>query len=114
MDNTDSNSSLGEYDPDANLYRIYYDDQVSEPVSTVIVKVVAALTDTPPTELEPLYEAINPDALNQLTAFDTPTDHHQVDSHVTFTFNGCQVTVFWTGTIEIRPPDDVEAATDED
>lgn len=107
MVNTNSNGFPGEYDPDANLYRVYYDDQTSEPVSTVVVKAVAVLTDTPPTELDPLYEVLDPDALNQLYATDEQPAHRQVDSHIAFAYNGCQVTVFWTGLIEIVPPDEL-------
>lgn len=106
LGNTDSNGAPGEYDPDANLYRVHYDDHVSEPVSTVIVKAVAAFTNTPPTELPPLYEAINPDALNRLYSFNPPRASGQTDGHVTFTYNDCKIRVFWTGRIEIEPPVD--------
>lgn len=109
MDNSDSNGFPGEYDPDANVYRIQYEDQESEPVSTVVAKAVAAFTNTPPDELDPLYDAIDPEALNHLFSFDTHTSQRPADSRVTFTSNECQITVFWTGLIEIELPADSQS-----
>lgn len=109
MDNNDSNGFPGEYDPDANVYRIQYEKHNIEPVSTVVAKAVAALTNTPPDELDPLYNAIDSDALNHLFSFDTDSSQRQADCRVTFTYNKCQVTVLWTGLIEIEPPADSES-----
>lgn len=108
MDKNNFHSLPGEYRPESNLYRIYYEEEDCEPVSTVIVKAVAALTNTPPIELDPLYETINPGALNRLSSFDPQDSQQQTDSHITFTYNECQITVFWIGILEIEPPIDSE------
>ena len=109
MDNSDSNGFPGEYDPDANVYRIEYEKQDIEPVSTAVAKAVAVLTDTKPDGLDPLYDAIDPEALNHLFSFDTDSFQRPANSQVTFTSNECQITIFWTGLIEIEPPADSQS-----
>lgn len=78
--------------------------------STVIDRLLWTLadrTDTDPTELPPLFDAIDPEALASLTAADTPVE-------ITFDYAGHTVTVT-DGTIELAPhatpPDATASAT---
>lgn len=61
-------------------------------VSSTVVMAVADATDTSPFELPPLYDSIDPDALDEL--FQSSGDGRSRSGiHVTFTMAGCTVTV---------------------
>jgi hypothetical protein len=62
----------------------------AEPPSTTVVEAVAAATETDPNELEPLYSAVDPDALDALFA-DTGT--RRAAGHIEFTYCGFAVVV---------------------
>lgn len=49
-------------------YRIEYDPRTPDAASTAIVEAVAAIDDTPARDLEPLYETVDPDALERFVA----------------------------------------------
>ncbi|MFD1685311.1 HalOD1 output domain-containing protein [Halobellus litoreus] len=63
-------------------------------VSEQIVEHVASATDTDPLELPPLYESIDPDALNALVA-------GPGDVEITFPYAGREVCVESGGAISI-------------
>lgn len=71
-------------------------------VSGRVIEEVADKLDTDPLELDPLYETIDPDALNQL--FQTQEVANHVDC-VEFTLAGCHVAVYGTGTIDVTAPE---------
>lgn len=56
------------------------------PPSTMVVQEIADIKDMAPTELSPLYEAIDPDALNTLF-------QGKMSGSVTFEYEGYTVTV---------------------
>lgn len=65
-----------------------------------VVTAVAEQADVPPTELPPLFDAIDPDALDDL--FSHSTDHPlAVPSRVSFRYAGSTVTVFSDGDIKV-------------
>lgn len=59
----------------------------SERPSLAVVRAVASVTNTPVLDLDPIYDTIDPDYLDGVD--ETPVE----DSSITFSFNGCQVTV---------------------
>jgi hypothetical protein len=68
-------------------------------VSERIVETVAEKEDTKPTDLEPLFHAIDPDSLESLFRDSKPTND---DIHsVTFDYAGYQVTVCADGEIDL-------------
>lgn len=68
--------------------------------SLAVIKAVAKKRGKDPSDLpEPLAEAINPDALDQL--FTGITGPSPETGKVCFTFNQCEVTVHVDGQIEI-------------
>lgn len=72
--------------------RLTYEIDPDEPPSEAVVRAVAALTDTSPLDLDPLYHAIDPDHLDEI--FGRATDGTvRAGSSFTFSFNGCEVTV---------------------
>lgn len=89
------------YDPDTETYRAFF-DAPPESVIMAITAVVARATETDPTAINPLYSAIDPDALDTLM---NPGSDPQPDSniHVTFTLEGHEVTVHSHGMIRVTP-----------
>jgi hypothetical protein len=65
------------------------------PLSTLVVRAVSAATETPPDKLPPLYQAIDPDAL------DVVFDHSDTEGAVEFQYAGRTVTVFADRTVNV-------------
>ncbi|ODR79566.1 hypothetical protein BG842_06585 [Haladaptatus sp. W1] len=93
------------YDPETKTYYAQFDTATLIPT---IIQSVAAVTGKPSQELDPLYEVIDPDALEKL--FDNP--RHNSPEHegvyVSFKFASCKLSVSWDGEIRITPPHDVD------
>lgn len=58
--------------------------------SEAVIKAVAALTNTPPLELDPLYQVIDPEQLNEVIRQHADST---VQATLSFEFGGCTVTV---------------------
>ena len=69
-------------------------------VSNRVIQEVAKTLNEDPLELDPLFETIDPDALDSL--FQNSKPAHPND-RATFMMEGCQVTVFGTGRIDVTP-----------
>lgn len=110
MRNTTAMTASITFEPATNIYSICHDWGGDERVMATIVRAVAIVTNTPPSDFDPLFESIDPDALDQL--FDGPSgDSAQDTSWVSFRFNDCTVQVSATGTIEITPDEDANRST---
>ncbi len=79
-------------------------------ISTAVVEALANANDVDPLELDPLYEAVDPDALDSLfsTTDGSSRTHH---GKVQFTTNGYEVEVTSTGRVHLTPEDCVEAVS---
>lgn len=72
--------------------KVTYEIGDNELPSETVVRATAALMDMPVIELEPLYDAVDPDHLDGL--FDHSGERLVCEeSSVTFIFNGCRVSV---------------------
>lgn len=71
----------------------------AEGMDMAVVSTVAEHAEADPTELEPLYTIVDPDALERLFQQD-------VDARVAFPYHGYEVVVHSSGTIEIIDDDD--------
>lgn len=93
------------------------DHDHTRPVSQRAIEAVAAETGTSPTDLEPLYSVVDPDALDDLFHYD-PSVVDGSGGHVAFNFAGCRVQIFQDGTVETssrgddRPRIDASGSTD--
>lgn len=68
-----------------------------------VVFAVAEATDRGPTDIEPLYNVVNPDALSQL--FDSLADGRpRSDGRIVFTMEDCEVAVHASGKVVATPP----------
>lgn len=54
------------FDPDTNTYRLWYDPRSDERITETVIRAVTIVTNTPPTDFDPLYDTIDPDALARL------------------------------------------------
>lgn len=88
-------------DADRGTYRTSFEYRTEAP-STAVVSTVAAVTGTDPLALEPLYSAVDPDALDALVEH-TVTGAATGDVHVTFTLHDHEVTVHSYGSITAEP-----------
>lgn len=86
--------------PETDTYHVEF-DYPTNPPSSVVTEAVADVADVEGDELDPLYDAIDPDALDNLFR---PTMHgfYRGDGEVTFPFNGYQIAVRSYGLIEIK------------
>lgn len=72
-----------------------------EQLSTKVVERVAAFKGTESVELDPLYEAINPDALNHL--FTSPNGADR-SGRISFVYCDCEVIVEDDGEVVVQGP----------
>ena len=91
-----SNDSGVADEPETYLTQIEPGDRPSESVVTAI----ASLTDASPMELEPLYDAIEPDALDAMFDHAQETDTPG-EQRLTFAYAGFEVSVTGDGSIEL-------------
>jgi hypothetical protein len=74
-------------------------------VSERVIRTISTAADSDPTELPPLYDAIDPDALDALV-------ERMSDGSVSFAYAGYDVTVESDGTVEFEErPVDGEGST---
>lgn len=86
-----------EYCRDSATIRAQFDLEET-PASMAIVATLANVTDTDPTDMRPLYSAVDPDAVDALVRAQ-PGAHG--DTHVTFTHEGHEVRVASYGVVTI-------------
>lgn len=73
-------------------YRMEYDIEGSEEVSTAVVRAVSVLTDREPTTLSALSKVVDTAALDILCA-DTADGAPRVGAKVLFVYEQCRITV---------------------
>lgn len=78
-------------------------DSGERDVSTTIVLAVARASGTPPTDLPPLYDYVDPEALDALVAHSTGRPD-RTDLTITFSFSGYEVTVHEDGEVVVSQP----------
>ncbi|WP_226481052.1 HalOD1 output domain-containing protein [Natrinema amylolyticum] len=79
-----------------------YEIGADEPASIAVVLAVSSAADCDPAALCPLYEAIDPDALNRLFG-SRPGTPGRTGLEVTFDFSGYRVTVVDGESVMLRP-----------
>lgn len=73
--------------------------QSETPVSQRVVENVADARNTSPLDLPPLFDCVDPDALDRLFS-DGPGSTVRDQGRLTFPMAGCEVTVWADGTVE--------------
>lgn len=93
-----------DYDADTGGYHASY-DKSTESVCMVVISTVAAVTDSDPRELDPIYPVIDPDALDNIF---TPKlgEMSRQRGEVQFVYSGCEITVTSDGNVRAVPADE--------
>lgn len=87
-----------------DLIQAEFDWSSTSPCAAVI-ELVAIASDCEPTAIEPLYESVDPDALDALVRSKGARSTER-DATVSFAFAGHDVTVRSTGVVAVRPVTD--------
>lgn len=91
-------------DSKSEAHHLKYDSAHSESLSMVIIMTVADIVGADPLELDPLYESIEPERLDE---FVSPSTDEATDSDgpITFTYHDYTITVHQRGHVVIRRPE---------
>lgn len=84
---------------ESETYRAHFDCD-STPASMAVVTALTATMDTDPTDLEPLSETIDTDALDALVRDRGPSTD---GVHIMFTHEGREITVNSFGVVAVSP-----------
>jgi hypothetical protein len=80
-------------------------DPPAESPSMRVIEAVSEAIDEDPRRMDPLYESIDPDALDRLFEPVSAGTRQSSTGRVTFHFEGCEVTVHADGRTVVTPPD---------
>jgi len=81
-------------------HHVHYDPGTPVAPSETLVIAIADVDDVDPLELEPLYETVDPDVVNDFVESGGVPD---VGGHVEFTFADHHVTDLASGLFDVRP-----------
>lgn len=98
------------YDIETNTYRTAYDFASVDP-SVAVIDVLETITERESTALPPLYEAVDPEALEAVLESAQRTPHPD-QSSVSFRYQEFAITVFGDGALEVAVVGD-EGSSDE-
>ncbi|WP_255192886.1 HalOD1 output domain-containing protein [Natronobeatus ordinarius] len=99
--NATSNNSHTCPEPPASTTHFHHDWDGDRSLAAAIVSAVADCSRKPPTELEVLYEVVDPDALDEL--FEPRSDDARRNGgHLWFQLDECAVTVSGDGFVTVR------------
>lgn len=85
----------------ANDSTAVYEADESESVSEAVTSALSAASDTPETDLRPLYSAVDPDALDALFAPRGNGTPRRADGHVAFDYGPFRVRVESDGLVAV-------------
>ncbi|WP_143052220.1 HalOD1 output domain-containing protein [Halobacterium jilantaiense] len=97
--------------PTTGTYLVVHDWQADEPLSTTLVTTVAAILEADISELPPLFDRVDSDALDQIFGPVESTGLDRESGCVTFPYSGCLLTVHGDGEIWIQTQPDTPAST---
>lgn len=90
------------YNPATETYRTVC-SWGNESFTTTVVEAVEAIQDNEVTELPPLFERVDPDALEQLFQSTADSEHQRTAGRLTFPYAGFLVTIHADGEITFNP-----------
>lgn len=98
-----------EFDLDASVYRARYDPETTAP-SVAVVDMLRAIDGVDVTELEPLYEIVDPEGLDLVLEEDSAPrlDERRPPKTVSFPYRELIVTVRSDGVISVTSQADAE------
>lgn len=99
----DASAPGSEDDAGSRQFRTRHDWADGDDIAASVVEAVAAVVGKEPTDIDPLYEVVDPDALVALLTSLRSSGAPDTRGAVNFVFNDCEVTVEAGGTIWIDP-----------
>lgn len=90
------------YDPKTGAYHSHHEFGSTEPLTLTVSRTISTISGVEPDSGPPLSESVDTDALNDFFDFqrvETPTIEH-----LTFTHQGCIVTIYRNGHVIVYPP----------
>ena len=84
----------------AETHHVHYDPETDAAPSETLVIAVADIAGVDPLELDPLYDTVDPDSVDEFVRSGGSPD---VDGKLTFAFADHRVTVHASGLFEVRP-----------
>ncbi|HMB49783.1 MAG TPA: HalOD1 output domain-containing protein [Natronoarchaeum rubrum] len=103
LDEGDADPEAGtRFDETTGTYHVEYDWRDAMPLSMIVVMIVADLEGVGATELDPLYDYLDPELLDRL--FSPQEDGRLAAGEVSFTYHDYEITVFRHGHIGVTPP----------
>lgn len=103
-DETDRSSTVG-YSHREQTFRTKHEWDDPESLSASVLHAVAVASGDDPGEMDSLYDAIDPDALDEIFRPRPGLELRPEGGCLTFVFNGCRVSVYWDGRIDVAPAD---------
>lgn len=108
LDDTPSTGNSTSSDSERATDDVRHEPASDTPISNAIIEAVAAVTEARPEDLCPLYEVIEPDALDQIFAPTGPTGAETTRTgYVVFSYEGCSVCISSDRQVVVTPPEDV-------
>lgn len=99
----DANGTRNDVSDDRTaLHHVHYDPASDRTPSEVLVLGVADFLDADPLALEPLYDTVSPDTVDEFVETGSGSD---VGGHLSFTYEDCDVTAHASGLFELEPLD---------
>ena len=99
------------YNPATETYLAVHDWEADESLSMTVVAAVGAVAESELTELPPLFESVDADALNDLFEPIESDSRRREAGRVTVPYSGFRLTVHANGEIRIQPqPSESEEA----
>lgn len=108
MTPVDKQGGSGEmrYDPGEEAYVTVHNNQDFSTIDTTVIEAIAAVTDSDPTEIPPLYDVVDPEALGDLFARPRRAEYrNRTEGTVAFQFAGCEVRFHADGRVLVTPPE---------
>jgi len=107
MTDGDDATSFVCYDEETDTYRATHRDSGAEELSTSVILAYEAAANGDPGATTPLFERIDPDALDSLfdPLIEDSSQSGILDGKLTFTIDQFRITVYASGDICILPPE---------
>ena len=93
-------------------YHTQHDWKDSEPLSATVTRALAEAMDADPTEIGPLYDQFDPDALDGLF-HPRRNGSDRTGGHIAFTFDEYRVFVRSDGFVSVHPLGEIDDETDD-
>lgn len=97
VENNESRDDIS--DGQTEAHHIQHDPESGLRASELLISAVADISDTDPLELEPLYEAVDPDMLDDFVKSGSYPD---MGGLISFIFGGYSIQVHPSGLLEIE------------